>query len=66
MKNWKRPDSKRLAFNQVGREGPASDVLTREKIKSLAVPELHAAAHTAQLFNMRIVEEPTKTFAARV
>ena len=38
-----------------------------EKMNNLAAPGLHTAAHMAQLYNMKqIVNEPTKTFAARV
>jgi hypothetical protein len=61
------PDLKRLAFDQGGKENLTSEELMLQRIKSLAVTELHSAVHTVNLHEAKQqADEPTKAFAARV
>ena len=53
------PDLKRLAFDNLNTEE-----LMLQRIKSMAVSELHAAVHTVYIHEAkRQAEKPTKAFA---
>ena len=60
-------DLKRLAFNQGGKDQLTTEDLMMDRIRSLAVRELHAAVHTVHLHEAKqLAEESVKAFAARV